>query len=67
MNPELSPRERQVRDLVCQGLESSEIAGMMGIELCTVKFHLTNIFKKKDVTTRYELIAKEKRRNAENI
>lgn len=66
MNPELSPREREITVLVCQGLESLEIAGILGVAVSTVKFHLTNIFKKKDVKTRYELMAKIRRNLAES-
>lgn len=52
---ELTPRERQVLELVEQGLKNSEIARELGIRPGTVKIHLKHIFEKTGVRGRYGL------------
>lgn len=50
----LSPREREVLELVVRGGRSQEIADALGISLRTVKMHRTNIMLKtnaRNVTT----------------
>jgi len=48
----LTPRERDVLELVALGLSNHAIGGRLGISDHTVKFHLASIFGKLDVTTR---------------
>ncbi len=53
---ELSPREREVLDLVRQGLSNREIAERLTIELGTVKNHVHNVLKKLNVKSRREAV-----------
>jgi len=52
---ELTQRERQVLELVEQGMRNKEIAGELGIRPGTVKIHLKHIFEKTGVRGRYGL------------
>ena len=52
----LTEREREVIDLVCEGLKNKEIADRLFISLTTVRHHLTSIFAKLQVASRFELI-----------
>lgn len=52
----LSEREREVLNLVCEGLRNKEIATRLFISVSTVRHHLTSIFSKLHVTSRFELI-----------
>jgi len=54
----LTPREAEVFALVCQGLTNKEVAAKMFIEIASVKFHLTNIYKKHNVKIRAQLFSK---------
>ena len=49
---ELSQREREVLELVTQGLANKQIARRLGISERTVKAHLTNVFQRIGVTDR---------------
>lgn len=49
---ELSPREREVLDLVGEGLANKQIARRLGIAERTVKAHLTSVFQAIGVTDR---------------
>lgn len=51
----VTSRQREVLTLVKAGKLNKEIADMLSIEERTVKFHLTNLLKKFNVTTRYQL------------
>jgi len=42
----LSPRERQVMDLVTSGLMNKQVAGKIGISESTVKIHRGQVMKK---------------------
>ncbi|MDM9621911.1 DNA-binding response regulator [Rhizobium sp. AC44/96] len=50
----LTPREREVMDLVAEGLSNKHIARRLDLQEKTVKHHLTQIFLKLDVTNRTE-------------
>jgi DNA-binding NarL/FixJ family response regulator len=50
--PELTPRERQVLELVVQGFKNKEIALELGIRSGTVKVHLKHLFEKTEVRGR---------------
>jgi two-component system nitrate/nitrite response regulator NarL len=52
---QLTPRERQVLELVEQGFKNKEIALELGIRPGTVKIHLKHIFEKTGVRGRYGL------------
>jgi len=51
----LSERERQVSDLVMQGMLNKQIALQLGISERTVEFHLNNIYTKLQIGSRVEL------------
>jgi DNA-binding NarL/FixJ family response regulator len=50
--PELSAREREVLDLVGEGLANKQIARRLGISERTVKVHLGNVFRRLGVADR---------------
>ena len=52
--PELTEREREILELVAQGLANAEIAGRLSISLKTVRNHVSNIFNKMQVTDRVQ-------------
>ena len=54
MNEDLTRREQEVLDLICEGRTNQEIADTLIIELGTVKNHVHNILKKLNVNTRRE-------------
>ncbi len=54
----LTPREREVLDLLAQGLTNKEIAEALVISDNTVKRHLKAIFAKLDVSTRAAAVAR---------
>ena len=51
----MTPRERELVDLVRQGLRNREIAARLGVTEGTVKVYLHAIFDKLGVATRTEL------------
>jgi two-component system, NarL family, nitrate/nitrite response regulator NarL len=53
----LTPREREVSDLLATGLSNKEIGGRLQIELPTVKNHVHNILGKLEVHRRAEAVA----------
>ncbi|MEQ1877779.1 MAG: helix-turn-helix transcriptional regulator [Bdellovibrionia bacterium] len=52
----LSNREAEVAELVTKGLSNKEVASQLFVTEKTVKFHLTNIYKKMNVKSRAQLI-----------
>jgi DNA-binding NarL/FixJ family response regulator len=52
----LTPREREVVGLVCEGLRNKEITNRLHISLATVSHHLTSIFRKLEVNDRTSLV-----------
>lgn len=52
---DLTPRERQVLELVEQGLKNRDIAQELGIRPGTVKIHLKHVFEKTGIRGRYGL------------
>ncbi|MDQ2936477.1 MAG: response regulator transcription factor [Acidobacteriota bacterium] len=52
----LTPREREVLDMLAEGLSNKEIAWRMKISEHTVKFHVSSIFSKLGVSTRTEAV-----------
>jgi DNA-binding NarL/FixJ family response regulator len=51
----LTDRQRQVAELVAQGLSNEEIAGRLFLSLATVKSHLTASMRRLGVRSRTEL------------
>lgn len=51
----ITPRERQIINLICRGLKNRDIAASMGITPGTVKVHLMHIFEKTGVRDRFQL------------
>jgi DNA-binding NarL/FixJ family response regulator len=50
----LTPREREILQLVAEGYSNAQLARMLWVSGETVKFHLSNIYQKIDVTNRTE-------------
>ena len=51
----ITPREREIIELVCRGLKNKEIAEVMSITAGTVKVHLMHIFEKTGARDRFQL------------
>ncbi len=54
----LSPREREVAQLLLRGHSSLSIAGQLGISGTTVKTHRKNLYAKLGIATHYELFSR---------
>ena len=61
-HPALSLRERQVLELVAEGMRNKEIAAALGISTDTTGMHVKNIYTKLDVHDRTAAVAKANRR-----
>jgi DNA-binding NarL/FixJ family response regulator len=55
---DLSPREREILELLANGLPNKEIAGRMGVADGTVRWHLRHIYHKLHVRSRTEAALK---------
>lgn len=53
---QLSPRQRQVLDLLVEGLSSREMAAAMGLRISTVRNHLQAVLKAMKVHTRTQAV-----------
>lgn len=62
-SPDLTKRELQVLNLLCQGQSYKVIAESLYVSPNTVRFHLKNIYKKLQVNSKYEAVIKASRRN----
>lgn len=51
---ELTPRERQVLQLIAQGMTSREMAACLGVSLSTIESHVANVYAKFGIRTRVE-------------
>jgi LuxR family maltose regulon positive regulatory protein len=54
----LTPREREVLQLIAAGYSNPEIAAELVIAVTTVKTHVKNIYGKLQVTNRFQAIAR---------
>ena len=59
--PRLTPREREIVELVSQGMKNREIAERLTITPGTVKVHLMHVFEKTGARDRYELAVRGSR------
>ena len=55
--PALSPREREIMDLLAQGLNGEQVAERLVLSSETVKTHIRNAMNKLEATTRVHAIA----------
>ncbi len=53
---DLTPREVQIAELVCQGLRHGSIAGRLNIQPGTVKTHIRNIYRKVKVRNKMNML-----------
>lgn len=51
----LTPRQRQVTELICAGLADKEIADKLGLACCTVNYHARAAVKKSGARNRPHL------------
>ena len=63
MTSQLSPRQREILDLVAEGRTSKEIAVALGISESTVNWHLANAFERLGASSRAEAVARAMRSN----
>ncbi len=63
--PDLSKREKEVLELLTEGLNNQEIADKLFVSVPTVKTHMSNLFLKLDVKSRSHAIIKA--RNSGNL
>lgn len=56
--PELTPREREILDLLADGCPNAEIARRLYLSPKTVKNHLTNVFAKLQVADRAQAVVR---------
>ncbi len=54
----LSPREREVLDMLARGLVKKEIADRLGVSVETVRTHCAHIYEKLHVNCRADAVAK---------
>jgi PAS domain S-box-containing protein len=59
--PRLTPRQREVLELIASGLSTSEIATRLTLSTETVRNHLRSVFRELHVHTRLEAIAAARR------
>ena len=52
----LTPRQLEVLALLCEGLSNKLICRRLGISACTVKIHITSIFRELGVTSRLQAV-----------
>lgn len=65
--PQLSDREREVMQLMCQGSLNPEISETLCISESTVKFHIGNIFSKLGVSDRTQAVLIALKRGVPNL
>lgn len=55
---DLTPRELQIAELICQGLRNGKIANYLHIRPGTVKAHIRNIYQKVHVKSKMAMLLK---------
>jgi DNA-binding NarL/FixJ family response regulator len=63
----LTPREREVIELICQGLRNKEISNRLHISMATVSHHLTSVYSKLEVSDRTSLVIYAVKRHLVNL
>jgi len=63
----LTVREREVLQLLLQGMDNASIANLLGIKPKTVALHMTNIFEKIGVRSREEAMVWAHRYMTDNL
>ncbi|HZY45997.1 MAG TPA: helix-turn-helix transcriptional regulator [Anaerolineae bacterium] len=63
--PALTPREKEVVQLIRQGYSNKQVANELGISVSTVKWNMTNILAKFEVESSKQLIALLSNQNAD--
>jgi DNA-binding CsgD family transcriptional regulator len=58
----LTAREREVLELVANGLSNRQIAQALGVSEHTAKFHVASLLEKLDADTRADAVARAARR-----
>lgn len=58
LSPRLSPRERQISELVAQGLTNAQIGARLCVSGETVKAALKGVFRKLEIHSRAQLVAR---------
>ena len=53
---DLTPRERQIAEMICQGLRNGKIAKVLRIKPSTVKTHTRNIYRKVHVQSKISML-----------
>lgn len=53
---DLTPREREIAELICQGLRNGKIANALRIRPGTVKTHTRNIYRKVHVKSKIAML-----------
>jgi DNA-binding NarL/FixJ family response regulator len=56
-NGELSPREREIAELVAEGRSNKQVAAALFLSDRTVEYHLSAVYRKLGVQSRTELAA----------
>jgi DNA-binding CsgD family transcriptional regulator len=59
--PHLTPRQRQILELLASGLSTSEIAGQLTLSIETVRNHVRNVLKELNAHTRSEALVAARR------
>ncbi len=59
--PELTDREREILDLIAQGLSNPELAARLSLSPKTVRNHISNIFAKLQVADRAQAIVRARK------
>lgn len=62
IDPQLSPRENEILELLIEGFSNKEIAKKLVVSLSTVHTHRTNLMQKLGLSNRHELIQYARKR-----
>jgi len=55
---QLTAREREVSQMILQGLAIKEMASALNLSLQGVRFHISNILRKSEASSRMELLGR---------
>jgi len=60
-SPRLTPRQREILELIAAGVSTAEIANQLTLSIETIRNHVRNVLRELGVHTRLEAIAKARR------